>query len=676
MHFLYPTFLWALLAISIPILIHLFHFRRFKNVYFSNVKFLRELKEETSNRNKLRNLLVLISRILVISALVFAFAQPFIPVSEEVVKGRRAVSIYIDNSFSMSAMGSDIDLLSKAKVDAVRVINAYDNADQFQVLTNDFGLGQQRWLSKDEAIETIESVESSHSVKLLSQVLNRQKLVLSETASENQVIYWLSDFQKITADIDQTQLDSTIQYNVVYLSSVRDANISIDSCWWVAPLPVRGQQGSLIVRITNFDTQEIEDLTVNLSYNGQKYPLAKVSVPAQQSITDTLKFTLNKSGWSEAVVSIQDHPVRFDDNYYIAFEVSETIPVLIINEGGKNPYINAVFESSQIFDLDYFNARNIEYNALSKYKLIVLDDLQGFSSGMISAIKSYVEGGGNLLLFPGKSIETAEYNNLLSQMSARLIAGKEEIDMSVGKLNEDEFVFKDVFERVDANVSLPSAKMRYELIGTSTSQNKSLLTFRDGRSYIDVYSSGEGSFFFSSVPLGVEVNDLVKNAEVFVPMIYRMALSGNATDRIAYTIGMDKLIRVNRDFSDSEVPYKIRGQGEFIPGIRKVGPVVFLDVMDQIDQTGIFQIVHEEEIIKEIAFNYDRRESKLDCFTEEELENLIHPRGTIYQSSENDIDLTNSILEKEKGIILWKWFLILALIFIAVEVLLLRFVKI
>ena len=85
MQFIYPAFLWALAALAIPIIIHLFYFRRFKKVAFSNVKFLQEVKEETSMRSRLRNLLVLLVRCLALAALVFAFAQPFIPSEKDVV---------------------------------------------------------------------------------------------------------------------------------------------------------------------------------------------------------------------------------------------------------------------------------------------------------------------------------------------------------------------------------------------------------------------------------------------------------------------------------------------------------------------------------------------------------------------------------------------------------------
>ena len=115
MEFLYPGFLWALTAVAIPVIIHLIYFRRFKKVYFSNIRFLKEIKEETTNTNKLKNLLILLARIFAILFLVLAFAQPYIPQGEKLKSGTTGVSIYIDNSFSMEALSDEVSLLEKAK---------------------------------------------------------------------------------------------------------------------------------------------------------------------------------------------------------------------------------------------------------------------------------------------------------------------------------------------------------------------------------------------------------------------------------------------------------------------------------------------------------------------------------------------------------------------------------
>jgi Na+/H+ antiporter NhaD/arsenite permease-like protein len=103
MQFLYPLFLTALAALAIPVIIHLFYFRRFKKVYFTNVRFLKNVKEETSARRKVRDLLVLLARMFALAFLVLGFAQPFIGGDDEVQVGNQSISIFIDNSFSMGA---------------------------------------------------------------------------------------------------------------------------------------------------------------------------------------------------------------------------------------------------------------------------------------------------------------------------------------------------------------------------------------------------------------------------------------------------------------------------------------------------------------------------------------------------------------------------------------------
>ncbi len=78
MQFVYPTFLFALLAVAI----HLFHFRRYRKVYFSDVSFLQQLSDESKKQSRNKHLLVLAARVLAIVFLVFAFSRPFIPSGE------------------------------------------------------------------------------------------------------------------------------------------------------------------------------------------------------------------------------------------------------------------------------------------------------------------------------------------------------------------------------------------------------------------------------------------------------------------------------------------------------------------------------------------------------------------------------------------------------------------
>ena len=70
MKFLYPEFLWALSLIAIPIIIHLFNFRKFKKIYFSDISLLKEVKEETKSRSQLKHLSTLSDYLSIITLLV------------------------------------------------------------------------------------------------------------------------------------------------------------------------------------------------------------------------------------------------------------------------------------------------------------------------------------------------------------------------------------------------------------------------------------------------------------------------------------------------------------------------------------------------------------------------------------------------------------------------------
>ena len=199
-------FLFALLALAIPILIHLFNFRKFKRVYFTNVRFLKEVKQDTKARNKLKNILILVSRLLAVLFLVLAFAQPYLPSEKQAVtKGIKVMSIYVDNSFSMDALGKTGSLLEIAKQNAREIAMAYKPNDQFQLLTNDFEGRHQRLVSREEFLELLDEVKLSPVVRLISEVTKRQQDAINsakEINANNKQAFLISDFQKSTTDFN------------------------------------------------------------------------------------------------------------------------------------------------------------------------------------------------------------------------------------------------------------------------------------------------------------------------------------------------------------------------------------------------------------------------------------------------------------------------------------------
>ena len=137
MTFLYPEFLWAISLIAIPIIIHLFNFRRYKKIYYSDISLLKSIKTETKNRSQLKHILILISRILAICSLVLAFCFPFKPYNNQYINNEKITGIYLDNSLSMSNKNQNDRLLDLAKQQALDLVEQYSSATRFLFTTND-----------------------------------------------------------------------------------------------------------------------------------------------------------------------------------------------------------------------------------------------------------------------------------------------------------------------------------------------------------------------------------------------------------------------------------------------------------------------------------------------------------------------------------------------------------
>ena len=668
MSFLYPSFLFALAAIAIPIVIHLFHFRRFKTVYFSNVSFLKEVKEETASRSKLKHLLTLIARILAITFLVLAFAQPYIPKEDtEVVKGSRAVSIYVDNSFSMDAVGNNLSLLESAKEKAMEVANAYGPEDQFQLLTNDFEGKHQRLVDKETFRNFLNEVEISPAVKTLEQVQERQLNALGN--AENKINYIISDFQKNIVNIEA---DTTLRTILVPIKAGQQNNIAIDSLWMEAPVQLVNQESKIFVKILNNSDEPVENSSLNLSINNVTKALSDFSVPANSSVIDTINFTATQTGWNKAELSINDYPITFDDNYFLTFFVPDKIDLLVINKATPDPYFTALSNES-FLKVNHQAYTNISYSDFNNYELIILNQVPEIATGLAGELEGYIKNGGNVLVFPAPEADLPSYNRFLTSVNSSTYGGIVTKDQPVAYINMDQGLYEDVFDELPQNILLPKVNKFYSINRQTRSVEQSLIKLKDGSALLNKYTFDNGAVYVATVPPDLAFSDLPKHT-LFVVTVVQIALTGNNNTRTFYTIGADNAISIRNLLKTNDQIYKIRNeQQEFIPEQRAVGSNVLLNVNDQVERSGFYEIILPEEGYNSfIAYNYDRKESKTSSFTAEELADRF--RGTGINVIENtEADLSTAITEINEGIRLWKLCVIFALIFLAIEVLLLRF---
>lgn len=685
--FLFPGFLAALAVIAVPIIIHLFYFRRFKRVYFTNVRFLKEVKEETSNRQKLRNLLVLLMRCLAIAAMVLAFAQPFIPLSSEAKRGETAVSVFVDNSFSMNALSKDAPLLELAKQRARDIISAYPVTDRFQILTADFEGRDQRLVSQEDALARIEEIRTSPASRDLSKVLIRQQQCLNTGKQENKVAYLVSDFQENISDVSSFR-DSLLEVKLVPMRAVQERNVSIDSAWFESPVQILNQPANLLVKLSNRSDEEVTDIRLSLRHDGQTKPVGSLNIPARSSKLDTVSFTILHPGWHEAKVSVTDYPVQFDDDYYASFYVAERINVLSINGLSANKYIENAFLGAKYFKLDNSDARALDYSRFADYQLIVLNELNTISSGLANELKTFCQNGGNVLVFPGQSADLASYDGLLQLFGAGNLGAFDPTPRQASQINTEEFVFRDVFLNKSANLRLPSTQGNFKF---AQGRGEHILTYRDGSAFLVKFPLGEGALYSCAAPLQEQVSDLVRNGEIFVPMLFKMAIAGNKGKQIAYTIGKDEVLEAKHRVSASgESNYKLKlvqenlaqtpkdasQGGEFIPEQRIFGSKVLLTPGTQVRDAGWYRLLLQgDSTLGEFAFNYDRKESDLKFKSDELLAKELPSNMTVMVANA-EANFAQVVDEQERGIVLWRWCVIFALLFLALEVLFLRLWKV
>jgi hypothetical protein len=289
-----------------------------------------------------------------------------------------------------------------------------------------------------------------------------------------------------------------------------------------------------------------------------------------------------------------------------------------------------------------------------------------------------VGSGGNLLVFPGVNSNVSSYKTFLNDFPADELVALERLERNVSDVNTEEFIFKDVFENSSANLKLPITKVNYKMTNFGGRGEERLLSYRDGSAFLSKYRKERGNLYLCAAPLDEDQSNLVRNAEIFVPMLYKMAISTAKDNRIAYTIGKDEVIESNIAFTVSgEMRYKLKGKTEeFIPVQRAIGNKVVLGINNQILQAGFYNLyLNPTEKLNKFAFNFDRKESNLDYYNSTDLATVVGDQIQIIEGT-NAVDITQLIGERSRGIIMWRWFIIAALVFLIIEALLLRFWKV
>jgi hypothetical protein len=666
-----PQLLYALFAIAIPILIHLFNFRRHKTIYFSSIRFLKEIKKENKKKSELKNILILLSRILAISFLVIAFAKPYMPVNTNEVSNN--IFLYIDNSQSMDIDFGEGNLLNSAKNKAIEISQAYTSESNFYLITNDFESKYTSSYTADVIKLQIEKIKYSSRQRSINDIISR----INSISSENSHLYFISDFQKNTTKIDDLKGAKTNnKISLIPLANSNTLNISIDSLFTSSPIFISDNEVKIHVVISNISNEDIKDEVLFLYLDNKQKSQQYISLLAEETKEVTFKFTTTNIPFISGEIRTHDLPITFDNNLFFTLTKSEKINVAAINRKSENTAFNALFgNDTALFNFTSLKAENINHNTLAKQDFIILNEVTELSSGLLSSLLSFTNNGGSLLIVPAPDLVNFDsYNILLESLKTNTITGKRESELRINQFSTKHPIYKNVFTETLDKVNYPISNQTYFLNKKKISTQ--IIGLANKEDFLNVYTSKKGNIYQFSSPLNNNYNNFTKHA-LFVPTLINMATSSIQLNTPYYIIGSDKKISTQYIKNSSSITH-LKGENiDIIPTITNKNGKQLLNLHNQITKNGVYSILTNNQLVDKIAFNYNSSESIISSLSADKLEGFISAnniKNTTVISTEN-ISLKTIIKEQEVGKEYWKIAILLSLLFFAFEILLIKLTK-
>ncbi len=605
--------------------------------------------------------------------LVLAFAQPYIPGKDAPTAGKQQViSIFVDNSYSMQTINKEGTLLGQAKERARQIAGAYGINDRFQLLTNDFEGRHQRLLSLSEFNDAVDTIKASPHHRNISEIVNRQQQLLNMQAGISAQSYILSDFQQNMATAKPVQT-AHMRVNLARITPGLFPNMAVDSVWFLSATHRPGETERLVVRLHNYADKPAVKVPLSLSINGKQKAVGSFSVKERSVQNDTLTFSGLNVGWQSGVIELQDNPVVFDNHFYFAFNVTNQLPVLLVHGDTTNKYLNAVFGTDGFFKPRTVAYGNVDYTSLNSYPLVILSDVKTISTGLAQQLRTYVQNGGNLTVFPSTVADAGSYKALLQPMGAaypsKLISDK----TKASAINLQNPVFSNMFEAAPQNPDLPFANKYYNMIPGSN-RSEYLIRLQSGKDLLQVTAFGRGKVYTSAVPLSEEFSNLPVHG-LFVPIILRIALLSGHDGPLFYSTEQNKAIEtVTLRSSEKSIVKLTDGKETIIPEVRQQDGGSALYLPGQLLHAGTYRLMQHDSLAGILAFNNNSSESDLRYLDNAALAREATGSVTIADADKLNINRINSIANW--GLQLWKLCIILALIFMATEILLVRYFKV
>ncbi|PKR80127.1 hypothetical protein CW751_11525 [Brumimicrobium salinarum] len=567
MSFVYPHILYFLFLLIIPIIIHLFNFRRYKKLYFSSLQFIKKVEKETNATRNLRHYLILACRMLAFTAIILAFAQPYIPTSTQNKSFERVVPIYIDNSLSMSAKGSNGDLLNQAKTAVQEIVDAYPRGQKFMLLTNKLEGKEYRIINKTELEDRLAFIDFSAISRSITSPLESTNAYLNSIDFDGQVHYYvLSDFQKRNLSATEDLLDTNATYSFLQMKPQMKQNLYIDSVWFDQPFQRVNQNNTLNIRVFNTGDTDLTNVALNLEIDDLKRQTL-TDVKGKDYTIVSMNYTDKSVGSKAGFIELVDENLYFDNRFYFSYDVTSTVKILIVNNENSTPYPGLVYATDDFYQIEQNNVNQLKTNILNEANLIVLNELESISSGLQTQLKQLTDNGTHLLIIPSPSYDPKSYNNLLASMHLPLINQKRNKEIRIGKINSSSLFFKGMFDEKVEKITMPPLSKYFTSTVYTNANYRSLINYENGQPLFVEQGETESIYMLYSA-IQDSFNNLGKSA-LFSSLLLRVGEKSQGNQPLSLTLGSGENYKIKTTEQDQN-PLQLQNEAlVFIPEMTK-----------------------------------------------------------------------------------------------------------
>lgn len=678
MYFLYPTFLWAGLLISIPLIIHFIRFFKIKSVLFPDIQFLKEIQEEKKSVKNLVRWLILLFRILFILFLVLTFAIPFKKKDTYLNPSESGNSVHvflIDNSLSMLNENAGGNLLEQAKKWAEKIMDKLPSGSKFLVadasgkLLNTKPSGSKK--SKELIRQILPINQSLSVVEWIQKVYEK-----NSSDYPNMVFYIFSDFQK-NAEFKEIQ-DSLSSIARVYCYPLRGnirRNAFFDTAFITKPVLRADEKAELSVRISNPTNEKLDNILVRFELGKKELAVQTVSLESQSHLTLPIPFVMKENGYVSGKISMEDNGLFFDNHFFVTISSYPYIEISIIQGQHLKDtlLIPSIFRTDSIFKVQSYSEKNIVWDRVNKASLIILNEIGQYTPGMNEMIAQSLKAGKHVVFIP--KAESSNFNSYPEVLKSTFNQVKYDTSsVEIAPPDAANPYFIGVFEKDKKDWKMPVIKFKYE----ANKPFYSLWKLKNGDAYFakTVLENNKEIYFFTC-PLNTTENSFLKHPAA-VPFFLNLGFLSVGQNPIFYRPNKRNSIFIPT--TENIQSFKLSTAQELeekkffiIDPIPEPGGVKFYP-FHYVKDNGTYAVWNQTNKVMEFSVNAHSRESELNFMDETSFKkifpklnnNAIYWNKSILSGDANENNVFEGITDKS----IWKWMLVCAIFCIFMEILL------